>query len=69
MPEGVRLDTERREYTEGRVEFEDVRKAIEARVRRVCGHWPDEEVIVLTTRMTRIHLKYRRFTSISGITR
>lgn len=46
-----------------RAEFEEVRRQIEARVRRVCNQWPDGEIVLLTSRMARIYLKYRLLTS------
>jgi hypothetical protein len=53
---------ERRNDLGARSDFEELRQDIEDRIRPVCEHWPDEEIFVLTTRMARIELKYRRST-------
>ena len=68
MSERGRTPSERRADAGARVDFEEVRQDIETRVRLVCGDWPDEEIFALTTRMARIHLKYRRFTSMPTVT-
>jgi hypothetical protein len=55
----------RRDYG-ARRDFDNVCRQIEARVRRVCSHWPDEEILALTRRMARVHLKYRHATWAPG---
>ena len=49
-----------------RANFERVRRDIERRIGPVCPDWPRAELIQLTLRMARVHLKYRRSTSLAS---
>ena len=53
---------DRRRDSVRRQQFEDARTELVERLRRVCGHWPPDELHALTARMIRLRGKYEQIT-------